>query len=218
MPRLPRISLPGYPHHVTQRCINREQVFFDDRDYLFMLECLKIASEKNSSKIWVYCLMPNHFHLLIAPEAEDSLSKTLHHATFRYAQYFNKKYERTGRLWQNRYYSSIIDAENYLWAVARYIETNPVRAALVKNPEEWRWSSAAYHLNNAPDELVSDSGWLPESLKENYRNFLSQPQDNTIIRKCTLSGRPLGNDSFLNTLETILRISLRPRPKGRPRK
>ena len=219
MPRSIRLYLLDYPHHVTQRGINKEQIFFDEEDYNMMLKYLKEASEKTSSEIWAYCLMPNHIHLLLVPKVEHGLGRCLHLSTFRYAQYFNKKYARTGRLWQNRYYSSIVEVETYLWAVARYIETNPLRSGLVKSPEEWRWSSASFHLNGTPDELIKEtSDWLPEVLKARYREFLFDKADNTIIRKATQSCKPLGAESFISKLESLFNISLQPLKKGRPHK
>jgi putative transposase len=219
MPRTARLYLLNYPHHVTQRGVNKEQIFFDDEDYHVMLKYLKEASEKTSTEIWAYCLMPNHIHLLLVPTIEEGLGRCLHHSTFRYAQYFNKRYERTGRLWQNRYYSSIVEAETYLWAVARYIETNPLRSGLVRSPDEWRWSSASFHLNGTPDELIKKaSDWLPEGFKERYREFLLDKADNTFIRKATLSCRPIGTEGFTSNLEALLNVSLKPRKRGRPRK
>jgi putative transposase len=219
MPRRARLYLLNYPHHVTQRGVNKEQIFFDEEDYNFMLKYLKEASDKSSTEIWAYCLMPNHIHLLLVPKIEDGLGKCLHLSTFRYAQYFNKKYERIGRLWQNRYYSSIVEAETYLWAVARYIETNPLRSGLVKSPDEWRWSSASFHLNGAHDKLINkESDWLPESFKTRYREFLFDKADHTLIRKATQSCQPIGTEKFTSKLESLLNISLKPGKKGRPRK
>lgn len=218
MPRTARLYLIGYPHHITQRSVNKDRVFLEEEDYSFMLECLKNASERGMTDIMAYCLMPNHFHLLAIPKTEGALGRCLHHATFRYAQYFNKKYDRTGRLWQNRYYSTIVDAETYMWTVARYIETNPVRAGLVKSPDDWRWSSAGHHLKGIPDEILTRSDWLPESMKDSYKAFLLENSDNDMIRACTLSGRPIGSDSFISRLETLFNRPFRPRPRGRPRK
>lgn len=216
MPRTARLYLIGYPHHIVQRGVNREKVFLNEEDYSFMIECLKSGIEKSSTRLMAYCLMPNHFHLLAVPLSEDGLGRFLHHATFRYAQYFNKKYNRTGRLWQNRYYSSIIDAETYLWAVARYIETNPVRAGLVGNPEEWIWSSAGLHLRGIPDTLIENTDWLSESLRENYRSLIMETSDYLAIRKATISCKPLGSDKFIRKLENLFNRPLKPRPRGRP--
>lgn len=216
MPRTARLYLVGHPHHITQRGINRDSIFFDVEDYSFMLDSLKTGIEKSSSDLWAYCLMPNHFHLLVVPRIEEGMGKLLHYATFRYAQYFNKKYNRTGRLWQNRYYSSIVDFEEYLWAAVRYIETNPVRCGLVKTPDEWRWSSARFHIIGESRDMTLPTEWIPQSLKENYRNYLLEQADDNMIRKAVISGRPLGSDEFIRKLETILNRPIKSRPRGRP--
>ncbi len=95
--------------------------------------------------------MSNHLHLLLEPMDIEGLGRCLHGTTFRYAQYFNGKYNRTGRLWENRYFSTPVDKDAYLWAVVRYIEMNPVRAKMVRKAEDWKWSSARAHIAGNSD-------------------------------------------------------------------
>jgi putative transposase len=218
MPRIARVVALDYPHHVTQRGTNRSEIFLADRDRLFMLECLKTWSEKTSTEIWAYCLMDNHFHLLLVPRNEGGLGRCLHGVTFRYAQYFNERYERSGRLWQNRYFSCPIDKETYLWAVARYIENNPVRSGLVKTAEDWKWSSASAHVKGIYDRFLTYPDWLDEKERENYRIFLKEFSDESIIRKATATGRPIGTDEFAEMIGRRLNRMLKPKKGGRPRK
>ena len=172
MPRIARVCAVNYPHHVTQRGNNREPVFFDDEDKAFYLKTLRGYSKKWGLDIWAYCLMTNHVHILAVPKQEESLARGIGGTNLVYTQYVNCKYKRSGRLWQNRFYSTIIEKEPYLWAVSRYIELNSVRAKLVKKAEDYKWSSAKAHLLGLSDAILSKS-WLDEKeLKALARRLL----------------------------------------------
>jgi putative transposase len=218
MPRIARAVVPKYPHHVTQRGTNKSAIFIDDEDRMYFLKLTDKWADKSVSKVWAYCLMNNHFHLLVAPYGLGGLGKLLHGLTFRYAQYFNNKYARTGRLWQNRYFSCTVDKDEYLWSVAKYIEMNPVRARIVKKPEEWRWSSALAHMKAKGDCDIKLYEWLSDEERKSYVDFLVTSSDEEKIRKATSTGRPLCGERFLNKLKTILNRDLKPRKGGRPRK
>ena len=145
MARLPRCVVPGVPQHVIQRGNNRGCIFHNVKDYLFYLEKLLYASQENECKIHSYVLMTNHTHLLVTPAHENIISRMQQAIGRYYVQYFNHHYCRTGTLWEGRYKATLVDEKNYLFACMRYIEMNPVRARMVKNPTEYRWSS--YHFN-----------------------------------------------------------------------
>jgi putative transposase len=121
MPRIGRAVAPGYPHHVIQRGNNRENVFFEKEDRTKYLSLLNKYAFKWNAPIMAYCLMSNHIHLLTKPLSEESLFKMMQGLTLCYTQYINRMYGRTGRLWESRYHSCIVDYDKYLWAVARYI-------------------------------------------------------------------------------------------------
>jgi putative transposase len=218
MPRIARVVAPGYPHHITQRGTNRFTIFFDDEDRGFFFQCLNEWLKKTDVKAWAYCLMDNHFHLLLAPSDALTLGRCLHGTTFRYAQYFNLKYARTGRLWQNRYFSCPVDKGRYLWAVVRYIERNPVRAKMTYQVEDWKWSSARAHVSGVEDPYLNLFGWLSASERKEYRRFVRDEGSNEEIRKATSTGRPLGDVGFVEQLEELTGRCLKPRRRGRPYK
>jgi len=156
MPRLGRTVAPGYPHHVVQRGNNRENVFFEKEDRTKYLSLLNKYAFKWNAPIMAYCLMSNHIHLLTKPLSEESLFKMMQGLTLCYTQYINRMYGRTGRLWESRYHSCIVDHDKYLWAVARYIEQNPVRAKMVERAEDYSYSSARAHVNGSEDAVLGE--------------------------------------------------------------
>jgi len=220
MPRIARIVGAGYPHHIIQRGNNKEKVFLDKEDYekyLFLLE--KYSAEKDAA-ILAYCLMPNHLHLLVKPLEEKTLSKMMQGITLCYTQYFNGKYRRTGRLWECRYHSTIVDEDRYLWSVSRYIENNPVRAGIAKKAEDYRFSSAKAHLLGEADATLKGPLFDKGELREYKRFMRGEENEGSLgeIRRQTRLGKPLGDESFLKTLSKRLNRSLIFRPKGRPKK
>ena len=216
MPRISRVVVPEYPHHITQRGTNRSEIFLEDNDYQHFLVLLGECLEKTRTDLWAYCLMNNHFHLLISPANSEGLGQCLHGATFRYAQYFNLKYGRSGRLWQNRYFSCPVDKDEYLWAVVKYIEMNPVRAKIAEKPEQWRWSSAQEHIAGKPDNTIKLFQWLTGREREDYAVMIVEKTMEEKIRKATSTGRPLCEDSFFDKLEIMLNRNVRPQKGGRP--
>ena len=173
MPRFARVIHPGHPHHVVHRGNRRQEVYFDDDDKVFYTKLLRLYAARFGVRIWAYCLMPNHVHLVAVPAAPESLAKAVGATQWRYAQWVNRRLRRTGHLWENRYYSSPLD-EQHLWAAVRYVERNPLRAGLVDAAEEFRWSSARAHALRAENPLLDDdrpfagrsfdwSAWLNEA-------------------------------------------------------
>lgn len=220
MPRIARIIAPGYPHHVTQRGNNRMTVFFDDEDRQTYLDILSLYAQINSLQIWAYCLMDNHIHLLAVPEKESSLAKGVGLTNQVYTQYLNRKLGQSGRVWQNRFFSCIVENNQYLWAVARYVECNPVKAGLISSAEEYQWSSAKAHLSGDDNELLHQPSWLEPSEQKTYAEYVknSDSEADNAIRKATKTGRPFGTEIFIDEMEFRLNRSLRPKRAGRPRK
>jgi putative transposase len=220
MPRIARAIAVGFPHHIIQRGNNKEKVFFEDEDKEKYLSLLKKYSRKWDLSILVYCLMDNHVHLLARPKEEESLYKTMQGVTLCYTQHINRKYERTGRLWESRYNSCIVDREKYLWAAARYIEQNPVRAKMAVRAEDYAYSSANAHFSGKADEVLGEE-LFDEEQRSAYIGLLrsDMPEKEKLgIRYYTRTGRPFGSEEFIKKMEKKLGRILIPMKPGRPKK
>jgi putative transposase len=218
MPRIARAVAAGFPHHVVQRGNNKETVFFKNEDKETYLSLLNKYAEKWRSPILTYCLMSNHVHLLTKPLEDISLYKMMQGIALCYTQYVNRKYQRTGRLWESRYHSCIVDTEKYLWAVSRYIEQNPVRAKIVEKEEGFLYSSAKAHVSGKKNDILGEE-LFDNMQRRDYREFLRSSipkQEIKEIRYFTRTGRPLGSNEFTSRMETELERSLEIRPVGRP--
>jgi putative transposase len=155
MARLPRLNLPNVPQHVIQRGNNRDACFFDEQDYKVYLSKLEEYSEKLEVSVHSFVLMTNHVHLLMTPKEGDGVSRLMQSLGRYYVRYVNKKYHRSGTLWEGRYKSTLIDSEQYLMIVSRYIEMNPVRANMVNQPGEYPWSSFRKNALGVPIKLIT---------------------------------------------------------------
>jgi putative transposase len=220
MPRIARVVAVGMPHHVTQGGNNRCDVFFDDDARRFYLWTLAQYRRKYGVDIWGYCLMDNHAHFLAVPQETDSLARCFAGANLVYTQHINRKQSRSGRLWQNRFFSCPVDRDEYLLPVLRYIETNPVRAGKAKQAWEYEWSSARHHVLGTPDPLVTEPLDRMTETGRDYRRFLQRldNEEQRRIQLATATGRPLGGQSFVARLESKLGRHLLPQKAGRPRK
>ena len=221
MPRKFRIVVPEQPHHVIQRGNRRQQVFFYPGDKILYLKLLKEQVKKHQVKVWAYCLMDNHVHLILVPQTQGGLAKAVAETNRRFTCHINARYGWRGYLWQGRFISFVME-EIYLLSALRYVENNPVRAGIVKRAEDYVWSSARHHVKGAEDSLlsccpaVSSVGdWKDYLIKSEREGILGE------IRKRNLNGLPLGEDCFLQSLAERLGKKLedlKPKSNGRPRK
>jgi putative transposase len=154
MPRPLRFILPGHTLHLIQRGNNRAACFVDDADRQHYMAALLHASERAHCAIHAYVLMLNHSHLLVTADDAMAPARMMQSLGRKYVPYFNKRYGRTGTLWEGRYHSSLIDSERYFLQCSRYIEMNPVRAGIVNEPGTYRWSSFRSNAEGHPDALV----------------------------------------------------------------
>ncbi len=155
MGRQPRLIVPDWPVHIVQRGNDRMVCFRGDSDYLVYLALLHMVSAKTGCAVHAYCLMSNHVHLLATPATSDACSIMMKALAQRYAYYFNRKYARTGPLWDGRFRSCLVDSGLYVLACYRYVELNPVRAGIVSHPEAYRWSSYAANAGSRMDPLIT---------------------------------------------------------------
>jgi len=173
-----RITAPGLVYHLTSRGNNEEAIFLASRDYRKFLSKLKEYKKELDFKIYAYCLMKNHFHLLVEEGKRIKISRLMHKLNTSYSMYFNKKYGRRGHLFESRFFSSQVDRDEYLLEVSRYIYLNPVRAELLGKPEEYPWSSCRAYLSLEEDKLIDKEevlglfGGTPERQIKNYKDFL----------------------------------------------
>jgi putative transposase len=218
MARLARVVVPGLPHHVTQRGNRRQPTFFSAADYRLYRALMAEWCGRCGVAIWAYCLMPNHVHLIAVPDSADGLRRAIGEAHRRYTNAVNQREGWRGHLWQGRFASFPMD-ETHLLAAARYVELNPVRARLRRRPEAHPWSSAEAHLAGQDDDLVSVAPLL--ALVPDWAAFLAEglaEDEATGLRAHERTGRPLGGDAFVKTLERRLGRSLAPRKRGPKRK
>lgn len=214
MPRIARVVVDAFPYHITQRGNRNQQVFFMDDDYREYLKLLAIYSHRCKLKILAYCLMPNHVHLIVIPEEREGLAKAIGETHRKYTRMINFREKWRGYLWQGRFSSYLLD-ENYLLSATRYVLLNPVRAGIVKNPQDYKWSSVRHHLGMEKNPLITDEPL--NDIINNWAEFLKEPPpaaDIKLLKLHMATGRPLGNETFVQRVGEILGINLRKKKPG----
>jgi putative transposase len=196
MSRLPRLFLPNIPLHIVQRGHDRQPIFRQWRDLEYYAANLAAAKLEHGIRLYGYCLMTNHVHLLIAPgEDVTGVSSFMRMLAGRQTRFINKREARTGTLWEGRFYASLIDRDAYLLACYRYIDLNPVRAAIVGSPEKYRWSSYRGHAGIEKNRLLD--------ISDIYRSLGNdEAARGCAYRRCVASGI---NDEEISTIRTALR-------------
>ncbi len=219
MTRRPRIVIPGWVHHVTQRGNHRQVVFFSDHDRAVYLKLLAKYLPTYQITLIGYGLMDNHVHLIVIPENESCLSDGIGQLHHDFALWQNTQCGRNGHLWQNRFFSCPVEGER-AGQVLAYAELNPVRAGMVPNAWDWAWSSAQAHLTGDDvSGLLDMTYWRNAFHDVNWREFLMQfASDNktaNLIRRTTSRGYFLGCKETALRLEKELGIQMLPRKRGR---
>lgn len=201
--------------------------FFDEDDYHFYLRMLYAASLRAGCQVHAYVLMSNHVHLLVSPSDEQGPAMLMKSLGERYVQYVNRRYTRTGTLWEGRYHSCLVHSETYLMVCQRYIELNPVRACLVRKPADYPWSSYCRNAHGyssklvTPHELYRRLGHDDSSRQAAYRGLFKEiisMEALGTLRKATNRNAALGGEQFIHQHPPLLARSAIPRPVGRPRK
>ncbi len=227
MPRQRRFMIAGMPQHVIQRGHNRQACFFADKDRWRYLDILSEAAERNEVSVHSYVLMSNHVHLLVTPRQPYGIAHMIQDLGRKFVRYINRRYERTGGLWEGRYKSCLVDSDAYLLTCMRYIEMNPVRAGMVTRPGEYQWSSYAVNALGKPDALISPHpvyqglGRSSEQRRRSYRSMFDNGMDEfelDNIREALNRELVLGQDGFKSAVESQLGRAVRPGKRGRPRR
>lgn len=225
MARLPRLTVPGYPHHVIQRGNNRQAIFSSAADYLMLLALLDENAQKFGVALHAYVLMGNHFHLLATPTTVEGLPQMMQAVGRRYVRYFNDLQGRSGTLWEGRYRSTLIDTERYLLACMAYIDLNPVRAGLVREAVAYPWSSHAHYAGFRVDKIITPHalfwtlGNTPFSREAAYAELVTQgvtqvQQD--ALTQSALGGWALGDERFVANLQKYTHRRVSKTLAGRP--
>ncbi len=227
MARLQRLQLPDIPQHIIQRGNNRQAVFFCDVDYTVYLDKLQEYGVKYCVGIHAFVLMTNHVHLLVTPSTKDGVSRVMQSLGRCYVHYINQTYGRSGTLWEGRYKSSLVDEERYFLAVSRYIELNPVRAQMVKQPGDYPWSSYRCNAQNTDIKLISAHpcyktlGKNKTARREAYRALFKERLLSGVdheIEECANKGWVMGSDRFKTEIEKMAGRRIAPKQRGGDRK
>ena len=215
MARIARVVVPDIPCHVVQRGNRRQRVFFSNEDRLFYLSTLSENARANGLSIWAYCLMDNHVHLVVVPQDVTGLAKGIGDTHRSYSRRVNFREGWRGYLWQGRFSSCLMD-EAHLYAAVRYVERNPVRAKMVVRAEDYQWSSAQAHVFEREDTCLSGDERVVLAI-DDWKAYLRDEDDKAYLRafrKSSRTGRPLGNDSFIDKLEALTGRVLRKQKPG----
>ena len=217
MARMARVVVAGTPHHVTQRGKRRQTTFFGARDYRLYLAIAAETFAAAGVEVWAYCLMPNHVHLIATPGRPDALAQAVGATHLHYTRAVNRREGWTGYLWQGRFASFPMD-EDYLRQCARYVGLNPVRAGLTSRAVDWPWSSVGAHLGGRLDRLLTPEP-LAERLGPEFDHFFDldvTDESRRLLRSASTTGRPLGAEAWLKSLERSTGRRLEAPPIGRP--
>jgi len=226
MARLPRLIVPGYPHHVIQRGVDRQPIVRTDADY----EALRgfIAEEARAAGVALhaYVLMPNHFHLLLTPTQEGALARMMQSVGRRHVRHFNAQTQRSGTLWEGRYRCAVLQPQAHLLAAMAYLDLNPVRAGLAEAAADYPWSSHRHCIGQAVEKGLSTHplywalGNTPFAREQAYADRVAQGLGAELVRQLTdsgLHGWALGDEAFLAGLQKHSPRRVRKGRPGRPR-
>jgi putative transposase len=225
MARQPRLTVAGYPHHVIQRGNDRQAIVRDDADRGKLWALLVEQAAIFKVAVHAYVLMDNHLHLLATPQTDDGLPKLMQAVGRSYVRYFNLRHQRTGTLWEGRYRSNLIESERYLLACMVYIDLNPVRAGMVQEPADFKWSSHRHCIGQLSDKLVTPHalfwglGNTPFAREAAYLSLVQAGlavAEKEQLTRSALSGWALGSPGFVSELTELTPRRLLPGKAGRP--
>jgi len=227
MARLPRLVVPQQPLHIMHRGNNRQNIFETDDDITRIKEDIEQGLKKSGCLLHAYVIMNNHLHLLVTPNSKEQLSAFMQSMANRYVRYYNSLHQRTGTIWEGRYKSCLVDSEKYLFSLYKYIEMNPVKANMVSNVAEYKWSSYPYNALGQPDKLITEHTLYnklsdtPEQRKFKYKELFDEldiTDQQKYITKATLAGEVYGSSAFHNKISQQVKRVTRLSSHGGDRK
>ena len=227
MARLPRLSVPGFPHLLVQRGVAGQPMFQDETDYQFMLGELRSLARRQAISFHAYALMPDHFYLLGTPSEAQALSVAMQALGRRYVRNYNRRHGREGTLWQSRFRCTVIDPDRFLLPCELFVELAPVRAQRVADAALYPWSSLAHHLGLQIDPAISEHAALwrlgntPFDRQAAYRRLYDaglSASETAAIHGAVERGWALGDQPFMAVLSSRTDRRLAPLPVGRPRR
>jgi len=218
VPRVARGLTDGAVYHVLNRGNGRQQIFHKAEDFIAFIELLGMAKDRYPVNILSYCLMPNHFHLILKAQQGEELSRFMQWIMTSHVRRYHRHYRTSGHVWQGRFKSFLIQEDNHLLTVIRYIEGNPVRAGMVRTAREWAWSSHAESCARRQREITTT---LPVDLPENWEGYVDAPLTQVEQAKCQQSvdrQAPFGSEDWQLKIARLLGLESTLRPRGRPAK
>jgi len=222
MPRLNRVDISDIVYHVINRANARMQIFNTEKDYLLFEKVLEEAKERFDMRILSYCIMPNHWHLVLYPRVDGDLQKFMGWLSMTHTQRWHSQHKTigSGHLYQGRYKSFLVKTDDYLLQLFRYVERNALRAKLVQLAEDWRWSSLYIREKGDENQNRLLYRW-PIDIPENYLLLVNKSQTNEdleALRNSVNRGRPYGSEDWVNGIIKKFNLQSTLKKPGRPKK
>jgi putative transposase len=217
----------GLVYHAMNRGNNRDRVFFDDGDFRAWLRALSQTQLRYPFDLFGYALMSNHFHLLLRPQAGQSISRILQSLTVAHTWRYHRRHRSVGHVWQGRFKSPVIQDDEHLLTVLRYVEADPLRAGMVTDLKDYPWTSYAAHGLGQAAALLSETpawsrlGATEPARQASWQRWVHEPlteRELGALRRSVTSERPLGSESWAKRVDQQLGLALAPKPRGRPPK
>ncbi|MBA7467307.1 hypothetical protein ES707_02523 [subsurface metagenome] len=218
MPRIARGLVDGFVYHVLNRGNGGQEVFHKEQDYEAFIDLMREAKVRHSIKIFAYCLMPNHFHMVVVPIQAEELNKGMQWLMTSHVRRYHRHYGTSGHIWQGRFKSFIIQEDNHLLTVLRYVEGNPVRAGLVNSAKDWSWSSHREVIDERSRLLVDE---IPIELPQDWNRYVDEPLTEKELERLHQSVNrqsPYGTSMWQMQVSKELGLESTLRPRGRPKK
>ena len=221
MPRTARAAPGGMIYHVINRGVGRQQLFFDDEDYLALERVIAETLEKSPMRILSYALMPNHWHFVLWPKNDEDLGRFMQRLTVTHVTRWQKNYNRVGfgHVYQGRFKSFPVETDEHFYQVVRYVERNALRANLVSQAEAWQWSSLWIHQFGSPEHREMLSDW-PIGRPRKWLQYVNEPETDAeleALRRSCCRGTPYGSSNWVDKTVRKLNLESTIRSPGRPK-